>query len=184
MQPLYDTLFTLRGWKSIEINGIGFELNSILTEKWGKPYRLVIQRQRRMDGVSDLWEGEYIYRCILTNDFESSEKGIVEYYNQRGSKERILDEMNNGFGWIKMPNSFMKENAVFLTLTALIHNFYRTIMRDERIEHFGLKKSNRIKAFVFKFISVPAKWIKMSRKHILNIYSSNRAYTGIFRNTG
>ena len=31
-----------------EINGIEFELNSILVEKWkGKPYRLVIQRQRR-----------------------------------------------------------------------------------------------------------------------------------------
>lgn len=92
--------------------------------------------------------------------------------------------MNNGFGWNRIPNSFMSENAVFLTLTALIHNFYRTIMKDERIEHFGLKKSNRIKALVFKFISVPGKWIKMSRQHILNIYSSNRAYAEIFRNTG
>lgn len=181
---LYDTLFALRGWKSVEINGIGFELNSILTEKWGKPYRLVIQRQRRMDGVSDLWEGEYIYRCILTNDLESSEMEIVEYYNRRGSKERILDEMNNGFGWKRMPKSFMRENAVFLAITALIHNFYRTIMKDERIAHFGLKKNNRIKAFVFKFISVPAKWIRMSRQHILNIYSSNRTYTEIFRRTG
>ena len=38
-------------------------------------YRLVIQRQKRMDGMQDLWEGEYIYRCILTNDYESSEIG-------------------------------------------------------------------------------------------------------------
>lgn len=181
---LYDTLFALHGWKSFEINDIVFELNSILIEKWGKPYRLVIQRQKRMDGMSDLWEGEYIYRCILTNDFESSEKEIVEYYNQRGSKERILDEMSNGFGWNKLPKSFMGENAVFLTITALIHNFYRTIMKDDRIKHFGLKKNNRIKAFVFKFISVPAKWIKMSRQHILNIYSPNKAYADIFRRTG
>ncbi|MBP3574751.1 MAG: IS1380 family transposase [Prevotella sp.] len=181
---LYDTLFALRGWKSIEINDIGFELNSILIEKWGKPYRLVIQRQKRMDGASDLWEGEYIYRCILTNDFESSEKDIVEYYNQRGSKERILDEMSNGFGWNRLPKSFMRENAVFLAITALIHNFYRTIMKDDRIKHFGLKKNNRIKAFVFKFISVPAKWIKMSRQHILNIYSPNKVYGDIFRRTG
>lgn len=181
---LYDTLFALRGWKNFEINDIGFELNSILIEKWGKPYRLVIQRQKRMDGVSDLWEGEYIYRCILTNDFESSEKDIVEFYNQRGSKERILDEMSNGFGWNRLPKSFMRENAVFLTITALIHNFYRTIMKDDRIKHFGLKKNNRIKAFVFKFISVPAKWIKMARQHILNIYSPNKVYRDIFRRTG
>lgn len=43
---LYDDLFSLRGWKTEEINGIQFELNSILVEKWeGKCYRLVIQRQ-------------------------------------------------------------------------------------------------------------------------------------------
>ncbi len=64
------------------------------------------------------------------------------------------------FGWNRMPKSFMSENAVFPVITALIYNFYRKIMKDDRIEHFGLKKNNRIKAFVFKFISVPTKWIR------------------------
>ena len=41
---------------------------------------------------------------------------------------------------------------------------------------FGLKATSRIKAFVFKFISVPAKWIKTSRQYVLNIYSCNNAY--------
>lgn len=108
----------------------------------------------------DRFRADCGYRCILTNDLESSEKEIVIYYNRRRSKERILDEMNNGFGWNRMPKSFMRENAVFPGITALIHNFYRKIMKDDRIEHFGLKKNNRIKAFVFKFISVPAKWIR------------------------
>ena len=70
---LYDSMFALADWKKEEINGIEFEVNSILVEKWkGKPYRLVIQRQRRMGGDLDIWEGEYTYRCILTNDYESS----------------------------------------------------------------------------------------------------------------
>ena len=82
---LYNDIFALRGWKIEEINGIKFELNSILVEKWkGKAYRIVIQRQKRMDGVQDLWEGEYKYRCILTNDYKSSAKEIVEFYNLRG----------------------------------------------------------------------------------------------------
>ncbi len=68
-----------------------------------------------MDGVQDLWEGEYTYRCILTNDYESSVREIVEFYNLRGGKERIFDD------------------------------------------RFGLKATSRIKAFVFRFISVPAK---------------------------
>ena len=127
---LYDDIFALRGWKKEEINGIEFELNSILVEKWkGKPYRLVIQRQRRTEGNLDLWEGEYTYRCILTNDYESSVRDIVEFYNKRGGKERIFDDMNNGFGWNRLPKSFMAENTVFLLLTALIRNFYKTIMQ-------------------------------------------------------
>ena len=88
---------------------------------------LVIQRQKRMDGVLDLLEGEYTYRCILTNDYDSSTRDIVEFYNKRGGKERIFDDMNNGFGWNRLPKSFMSENTVFLLLTALIHNFYETI---------------------------------------------------------
>ena len=138
------------------LGGIEFELTSILVEKWkGKAYRLVIQRQKRFDGVLDLWEGEYTYRCILTNDYESSVREIVEFYNLRGGKERIFDDMNNGLGWNRLPKSFMGENTVFLLLTALIRNFYRFIMERLDMTKFGLKVTSRIKAFVFKFISVP-----------------------------
>ena len=46
----------MRGWKTEEINGIQFELNSILVQKWeGKCYRLVIQSQKLMYGELDLW---------------------------------------------------------------------------------------------------------------------------------
>ena len=126
---LYYCLLALRGWQREEINGIEHGLNSILTEKWeGKAYRLVIQRQRRVDGNLDLWEGEYTYRCILTNDYTSTNREVVEFYNLRGGKERIFDDMNNGFGWARLPKSFMAENTVFLLLTALIRNFYKFLM--------------------------------------------------------
>ena len=35
---------------------------------------------------------------------------------------------NNGFGWARLPKSFMAENTVFLLLTALIRNFYKFLM--------------------------------------------------------
>ena len=179
---LYDDIFALRGWKTEEINGIQFELNSILVEKWeGRCYRLVIQRQRRTSGDLDLREGEYTYRCILTIDYKSSTRDIVEFYNLRGGKERIFDDMNNGFGWNRLPKSFMVENTVFLLLTALIHNFYKTIMSRLDTKAFGLKKTSRIKAFVFRFISVPAKWIMTARRYVLNIYTENGAYVKPFK---
>ena len=115
------------------------------------------------DGNLDLWEGEYTYRCILTNDYTSTNREVVEFYNLRGGKERIFDDMNNGFGWVRLPKSFMAENTVFLLLTALIRNFYKFLMDRIDAKAFGLKKNSRIKAFIFKFISVPAKWIRTSR---------------------
>jgi len=178
---LYDSLLALRGWQREEINGIEYELNSIITEKWeGKAYRLVIQRERRMDGEQDLWEGEYTYRCILTNDYTSTNREIVEFYNLRGGKERIFDDMNNGFGWARLPKSFMAENTVFLMLTAIIRNFYKFLMGRLDTKAFGLKKTSRIKAFVFKFISVPAKWIRTARHYELNIYTDNQSYLNPF----
>ena len=178
----YDDMFILRGWRTEEINGIEFELNSIIVEKWkGKPYRLVVQRQRRTDKTQELWEGEYTYRCILTNDFESDVRDIVEFYNLRGGKERIFDEMNNGFGWKRLPKSFLAENTVYLLMTALIRNFYKTIIRRMNVKAFGLNRTSRIKAFVFKYVSVAAKWIKTSRMHMLNIYTGNRAYENVFK---
>ena len=70
---------------------------------------------------------------------------------------------NNGFGWARLPKSFMAENTVFLLLTALIRKFYKYIMERLDVKRFGLKATSHIKAFVFKFIYVPAKWIKKSR---------------------
>ena len=174
----YDDMFALRGWKAEEINGIRFELNSIVVEKWkGKPYRLVIQRQRRTDDIRELWEGEYTYRCILTNDFESDIRDVVEFYNLRGGKERILDDMNNGFGWKHLPKSFMAENAVYLLMTALIRNFYKTIIRKLNVKDFGLSITSRIKTFVFKYISVAAKWIRTSRQNLLCIHPHLKMYS-------
>ena len=89
--------------------------------------------------------------------------------------------MNNGFGWAHLPKSFMAENAVFLLITALIRNFYKKLMQDKGIKAFGLKPTSRIKAFVFRFVSVPAKWIRTARQYVLNIYTDNAAYANIFK---
>ncbi|EFA45566.1 hypothetical protein HMPREF0645_0009 [Hallella bergensis DSM 17361] len=70
--------------------------------------------------------------------------------------------MNNGFGWDRLPKSFMAENTVFLLLTALIRNFYKAIIQRLDVKKFGLNATSRIKAFVFRSISVPAKWIRTS----------------------
>ena len=118
---------------------------------------------------------------LMENDYTSTDRDIVEYYNKRGGAERILDDMNNGFGWKRLPKSFRAENTVFLLLTALIRNYYRHLISDANMKSFGLKRTSRIKTFVFKYVSVPAKWVRNARQHILNIYTSNDAYMMAFK---
>lgn len=89
--------------------------------------------------------------------------------------------MNNGFGWKRLPKSFMSENTVYLLMTALIRNFYKAIIKRINVKDFGLSHTSRIKTFVFKYISVPAKWIKTARAYRLNIYTDNHAYARAFK---
>ena len=40
---------------------------------------------------------------------------------------------------------------------------YQLVIQRLDVKKFGLNATSRIKAFVFRFISVPAKWIRTSR---------------------
>jgi hypothetical protein len=68
------------------------------------------------------------YRTILTNDWESSDKEVIEYYNQRGKSEKVFDVMNNDFGWKRLPFSFLDQIGTFMIITAMIKNFYTYFM--------------------------------------------------------
>ena len=54
-------------------------------------------------------------------------------------------------------------------------------IRNDTLKMFGLKATSRIKAFVFRFVSVPAKWTRTSRRYVLNIYTCNNAYAEKFQ---
>ena len=65
-------------------------------------------------------------------------------------------------------------------IVGIIRNFYKAIIQRLDVKKFGLNATSRIKAFVFRFISVPAKWIMTSRRYVLNIYTCNNAYADVF----
>jgi len=136
------------------------------------PYRLVLSRIKRRDGQTDMFSGEaYTYRGILTNDKDSSAKEVVAFYNARGDSERLFDVMNNDFGWGKMPCSFLSENTAFMIMTAIYANFYNYLIGEYAKKLPWLKADYRLKKFIFRFITVAAKWIKTGRKHILKLYT-------------
>ena len=75
----------------------------------------------------------------------------------------------------------MNENTVFLLITALIRNFCQFLVQAKDLKSFGLKPTSRLKDFTFKFITVPAKWIRTARQFVLNIYTEQNAYATIFK---
>ena len=44
-------------------------------------YRIVVQRTKEKDSTPDLFGDRYTYRCIITNDWDSEEKSVIETYS-------------------------------------------------------------------------------------------------------
>lgn len=152
--------------------------------------RLVVQRQRKGTGTQfDLFEegGDdvYVYRAILTNEWDMDEEEVIAFYNQRGAKEKLFDQMDNDFGWHYLPKGLLKENTVFMILTAIIRNFYAMLLQNRRLRAFKVYTTTRMKAFINRIVSVVAKWTRVGRQDVLNIYTKEtEAYAGLFAGYG
>ena len=178
-ESLTKQLMQNQDWETVEINNIVYEVCSIEhqpfssnNEEQGLTYRLVVSREKTNEQQLGLLTGDTMkYRSILTNDKESTEKEIIEYYNQRGTEEKVIDVLNNDFGWSKMPFSFMEENTVFLMVMMICKNIYTWLISQYAKVFIGLKENFRIKKFIFRFITVPVKWIKHAGEMVLKIYS-------------
>ena len=171
----------LTGWTTVEIGFQQCDVQSFPFESFEdvKHCRLVVQRQRKQKGEQlDIFDGEYTYRCILTNDWDMTEEEIIQHYNRRGTAEQVFDRQNNDFGWAHLPKSFMNQNTgqlvlttVFLLITAMAANFYRYIVALPLMCLFGVEATDRVKSFLFRFVAVPAKWIRTARQNALNVFS-------------
>lgn len=157
-----------------EINIIPFQQQAKEQGKKAQNYRLVVKRKLKKDTQLDIFTQDvYEYRAILTNSKDYTAVEVALFYNHRGNMEKQFDILKNDFGWKKMPFSKLEQNTVFLYLTAICRNLYKRI-----ICHFSekvkiLKPTYRIKKFLFRFIIVPAKWVKRSRQLQLILYGNH-----------
>lgn len=138
-----------------------------------KEYRLVVSKIERNDKQVNLFTKDaYLYSAILTNDFSLPLNEVVDFYNQRGAIEKEFDVLKNDFGWNNLPFSKLEQNTVFLLFTAMCRNLYQYIIEQFSKRFKGLKVNYRIKKFIFRFISIPTKWIKTARQYKLRIYGN------------
>jgi transposase len=56
----------------------------------------VVSREANINNQIPVFQWyNFIYRTIITDNYEMTDQEIVFYYNQRGSSEKIFYEMNN-----------------------------------------------------------------------------------------
>jgi len=136
-----------------------------------KTYRLVVTKIERKDKQINAFTNEaYLYSAIITNDSKKDNNEIVNFYNQRGTAEKEFDVLKNDFGWNKLPFSKLEQNTVFLIFTAICRNLYQHIIKHFSNRFEGLKPKFRVKKFIFRFIAIPAKWIKTARQYKLRVF--------------
>ncbi|MDO9580099.1 MAG: IS1380 family transposase [Bacteroidales bacterium] len=171
---IFRQIIEIEKWETVEINYKIYEVASISFTQFFEEenYRLVIMREKSDDNQIDMFTGDtYIYRSILTNDWQSTEKEVIEYYNQRGSSEKLFDVMNNDFGWKHLPCSFMNENTVYLIIMAMAKNFYNYFVEKVSNVFENINPTTRLKRFIFRFISVAGKWVYTGRQWVLKLFT-------------
>jgi len=168
---------TIKKWQKVSIGFKDYEITSInhIPFNGEKSYRYVLSREPRNNNQTDLFtEDHYTYRAIMTNNMEMSDLDVINFYNDRGNSERLFDEMNNDFLWKKMPFSFLEQNTVFLIMMAICRNLFHFLKDFISTKVDFVKKSFRLKKFIFRFIVVPAKWIKQARQVILKLFTHKK----------
>jgi len=180
-ESLTERIKQINDWLTVRINLRDYQVASLAFTQFleEQHFRLVIMREKSGDPQLDLFEGEkFVYRCILTNDHESTEKEVIEYYNGRGNSERIFDIQNNDFGWNHLPTSEMNSNTVYLIITAMLKNFYNYIVRKISQVFTDILPTSRLKRLIFRFISVPGRYVYRGRQWVMQLYT-DRPYENL-----
>lgn len=163
---LYHVVQQIAHWETVEIGYKQYQLASIEYAPFAgeKTYRYVVSREKKTNAQGNLFTGDdFTYRAIMTNNREMTDLEVVHFYNDRGNSERLFDEMNNDFGWKKMPFSFLQENTVFLIMMAICRNLYHFLTEQISKKLEFINPNFRLKKFIFRFMTVPAKWIRTGR---------------------
>ena len=181
-ESLTEEIRQISDWQTVEINFKNYGVVSVPFTNFlaERNYRLVVMREKTGDPQLDLFEGEkFNYRSILTNDHQSTEKEVIEYYNQRGASEKTFDIQNNDFGWNHLPTSNMNSNTAYLILTAMLKNFYNYLVGKVSEVFTDILPVSRLKRFIFRFITVPGRYVYRGRQRVLQLYT-DRPYEKVF----
>lgn len=91
-------------------------------------FRLIVTK--KLTGQLELFEDPIKRRAILT-DFPASwsAEAVLEHHNGRGTAEKAIGELKNGFGLGKLPCGDLMANAAFFQVCLIAYNLVATFKR-------------------------------------------------------
>jgi hypothetical protein len=168
----------VKEWKKLLINNIAKEVASIEYKPFASMggtdvYRVVVTRTAKKDMQIDMLCGTaYNYYGIITNDKIKDDKGVIEFYNQRGDSENSNRYMLGDFNLHHLPFPDMCTNTVFMYLMAMcatLFEWIKVVLVASKAK--GVTITMRTKAICFHYITVASTFITHSREKALKIFS-------------
>ena len=170
-----------RDWKPAMLNHKKVEVCSIEHKVFGeKRYRRIVAYRKKAKGQLSLeTEGGYDYHAILTND-TGEEMSVIEFYNQRGCEgEHHFKELDNDFGWNKLPFDSIEMNTIYMYATIVAYLLFNICKAVYSAKVAFVKPQMQLKNFRLHFITLTAKWIKTARLWVLKIFTA-KDYSPVF----
>ena len=171
-------------WQACTINFQDMEVASFSYQFGKYKHRIIAYRMPNKTGQTSAFTRDAKnYLFIITNDWETTEKEAIIFYNKRGDSERVFDIQNNDFNWDSMPHSFLGENTVYLIIMAVAHIIYKWLLSIFSCVIEGLTKTSRLKKFIFRFVNTVAKFTKSGRQQIVHLATKNEALIKLANST-
>ena len=171
-------------WHPCTINFQDMEVASFSYQFGKYNHRIIAYRVPNKTGqVSAFTSDAKKYLFIITNNWKTTEREAIIFYNKRGDSERVFDIQNNDFNWNSMPHSFLEENTVYLIIMAIAHIIYKWLLSIFCDVVEGLTKTSRLKKFIFRFVNTVVKFTKSGRQQIVHLSTKNEALIKLANST-
>jgi len=164
-------------WQSAVLGNRNVEVCSMEEKLFGsQQYRRVVAYRYKVQGQLKIDDANgYRYSAVVTSDTTATPLDCITFYNQRGCEgEHHFKELDNDFGWKKLPFANMEMNTIYMYSTIVAYLMFNIFKHNYAAKVDFINPQMRLKNFTLHFVTLTAKWIKSGRQFILRIFTTKK----------
>ena len=165
---LYNDIFALRGWKTEEINGIVFELNSILVEKWMHYIRNVVVERIVLENLKEViryvsnYEDEFV-RMVMDADVRQKSRELAQKKKKLIELQKRIGELDTIFQRIYEDNITGKlSDERFMKMSKGYEDEQHTLQAEADKIQNELQQEEKKSVDVKRFLAIVKKYTDLT----------------------